>query len=75
MAEASALAQLDTANLNARQQASVQNAQNFLQMNMANLTNEQQTALFNAQAINQSLLTDQAQQMLQDSLMLHHKIK
>ena len=30
MAEASALAQLDTSNLNARQQASVQNANNFL---------------------------------------------
>jgi hypothetical protein len=60
MAEASALAQMDSANLNARQQSAVQNANNFLQLDMANLTNEQQTALFNAQAINQSLLTDQA---------------
>ena len=60
MAEASALAQMDSANLNARQQAAVQNANNFLQLDMANLTNEQQTSLFNAQAINQSLLTDQA---------------
>ena len=60
MSEAAALAQMDGANLNARQQAAVQNAGNFLQIDMANLTNEQQTGLFNAQAINQSLLTDQA---------------
>ena len=37
MAEASALANMDSANLNARQQSAVQNAQSFLQMDMANL--------------------------------------
>jgi hypothetical protein len=48
------------ANLNNRQQAAVQNAQNFLQMDMANLGNEQQTALFRAQQVAQALFTDQA---------------
>jgi len=47
-------------NLNNRQQAAVQQAQNFLSMNMANLTNEQQTAIFKSQQNIQSLFTDQA---------------
>jgi len=60
MAEAAALAQLDTANLSNRQQSAVQNAQNFLQYDMANLSNRQQTELFKAQQRVQSLFTDQA---------------
>ena len=60
MAEAAALANLDMANLSNRQQAAVQNAQNFLQMDMANLSNKQQTELFQAQQRIQSLFTDQA---------------
>jgi hypothetical protein len=60
MAEAAALANLDMANLNNRQQAAVQNAQNFLQMDMANLSNLQQTAMFKAQQNIQALFTDQA---------------
>jgi hypothetical protein len=60
MAEAAALAQLDTSNLNNRQQAAVQNAQNFLQYDMANLSNRQQTELFKAQQRVQALFTDQA---------------
>ena len=62
MAEASALANLDTANLSNRQQTAVLNAQNFLQMDMANLSNQQQTELFKAQQRTQSLFTDQAAQ-------------
>ena len=60
MAEASALANLDMANLSNRQQAAVQNAQNFLQIDMANLSNRQQTDLFKAQQRTQALFTDQA---------------
>ena len=60
MAEASALANLDTANLSMRQQSAVQNAQNFLQLEMANLSNKQQSELFKAQQRTQSLFTDQA---------------
>jgi len=60
MAEAAALAQLDTSNLNNRQQAAVQNAQNFLQYDMANLSNRQQTELFKTQQRVQALFTDQA---------------
>jgi hypothetical protein len=48
------------ANLNNRQQASVQNAQNFLQADLTNLSNQQQTELFKAQQRVQSLFTDQA---------------
>ena len=60
MAEASALSQLDSANLNARQQSAVQNASNFLQLDMANLSNEQQTALFKAQQQSSAIFNDQA---------------
>jgi len=60
MAEASALAQLDTQNLSNRQQSAVQNAQSFLQTDMANLSNRQQTDLFKAQQRIQSMFTDQA---------------
>jgi len=60
MAEAAALSQLDTQNLNNRQQAAVQNAQNFMQMDMTNLANEQQTAMFKSQQNIQALFTDQA---------------
>jgi hypothetical protein len=60
MAEAAALSQLDMANLSNRQQAAVQNAQNFMQMDMTNLSNEQQTGMFKAQQRIQSLFTDQA---------------
>jgi hypothetical protein len=60
MAEASALAQLDSQNLNNRQQTAVQNAQSFLQTDMANLSNRQQTELFKSQQRVQSMFTDQA---------------
>jgi hypothetical protein len=60
LAEASALANMDMANLNNRQQAAVQNAQNFLQADLTNLSNQQQTELFKAQQRVQSLFTDQA---------------
>ena len=49
MAEASALANLDTANLNVKTTGFCTKCKNFLQMDMANLSNEQQTALFKAQ--------------------------
>jgi hypothetical protein len=62
MGEASALANLDMSNLNNRQQAGVQNAQNFLQLDMANLSNIQQTELFKAQQRTQALFSDQAAQ-------------
>ena len=55
--------------------SAVQNAQSFLQMDMANLSNRQQTGMFGAQQQIQSLFTDQALKMLQDSSMQHHKIK
>jgi len=60
MAEAAALAQMDSANLNNRQQSAVMNAQAFMQMDMANLSNRQQTDIFKAQQRTQSLFTDQA---------------
>ena len=60
MAEAAALSQLDMTNLSNRQQAAVQNAQNFMQMDMQNLNNEQQTGMFTQQSVLQSLFTDQA---------------
>jgi len=47
-------------NLNNRQQAAVQNAQNFLQADLTNLNNKQSTELFKAQQRIQSLFTDQA---------------
>ena len=65
MAEAGALANLDMANLNNRQQSAVQNAQNFLQVDMANLSNRQQTDIFKAQQRVQSLFTDQAPKCIQ----------
>tara|TARA_R100000988_G_C3999622_1_gene168146 strand:- start:1467 stop:2183 length:717 start_codon:yes stop_codon:yes gene_type:complete len=60
MAEAAAISQLDISNLNNRQQAQVQNAQNFLQVDMANLSNDQQTALFKQQSLINSILSDSA---------------
>jgi hypothetical protein len=51
---------MDMANLNARQQAAVQNAQAFLAMDMANLDNAQKTALFKAQTLAQTALSDTA---------------
>jgi hypothetical protein len=60
MAEAAALANMDAANLNNRQQASVANAQSFMNRDMANLSNQQQTEMFKAQSRTQSLFTDQA---------------
>ena len=36
----------ESANLNNRQQAEIQNAEAFLKMDLTNLNNEQQTALF-----------------------------
>jgi hypothetical protein len=54
---AAVLSQLDTANLNARQQAAVQNAQNFMQVDMANLSNQQQTEMFKAQQRVQALFS------------------
>jgi hypothetical protein len=53
---------MEQQNLNARQQAAVQNAQSFLAMDMTNLNNMQQTELFRAQQNIQSLFTDQAAQ-------------
>jgi hypothetical protein len=50
------------ANLNNRQQAAVQNAQNFLQVDMANLSARQQVSMFEAQSRVQSILTDTAAQ-------------
>jgi hypothetical protein len=46
--------------LSNRQQAAVQNAQNFLQVDMANLSNQQQVEMFSAQQRQQALFTDQA---------------
>jgi hypothetical protein len=60
MAEAAALADLDRANLNNRQQAAVQNAQNFLQVDMANLNNQQQVEMFKSQQRIQSIFNDSA---------------
>jgi CRISPR/Cas system CSM-associated protein Csm2 small subunit len=60
MAEAAQIANLETANLNNRQQAAVQNANAFLQMDMTNLNFQQQTSLFKAQEQIKSLLTDAA---------------
>jgi hypothetical protein len=62
MAQAAALANMDTANLNNRQQAAVQNAQAFLQMDLTNVNNTQQTEMFRTQSNIQALLTDQAAQ-------------
>jgi dimeric dUTPase (all-alpha-NTP-PPase superfamily) len=75
MAEAAALSKLDTANLNNRQQAAVQNAQSFLQVDMANLANHQQTdCLRHSKEYNQCLLT-KLLRMLLDNLMHLVKIK
>jgi hypothetical protein len=52
------MSRLETQNLNNRQQAAVQNAQNFLQIDMKNLENRQQTSIFKAQAIVNSLVSD-----------------
>jgi hypothetical protein len=60
MADAAAMSQMDMANLNNRQQAAVQNAQNFLQADLTNLSNAQQMELFKSQQITQALFTDQA---------------
>jgi len=60
MAEASALANMDMANLNNRQQSAVTNAQTFLQRDMANMSNKQQVEIFRGQQRVQSLFTDQA---------------
>lgn len=54
------IANLDTTNLNNRQQAAVANAQAFLQMDMKNLDARQQTAIVNTQARLQGLMSDQA---------------
>jgi hypothetical protein len=60
MADAAAMSQMDMANLNNRQQASVQNAQAFLAMDMKNLDLEQQTSMFKAQSNIQAIFSDQA---------------
>ena len=52
--------QLQKANLDARMQAQVTNAQNFLQMDLANLNNEQQSRTLEYQSIIQGIFTDQA---------------
>jgi hypothetical protein len=62
MAQASAIAQADMANLNNRQQAAVQNAQNFLQMDFRNLDIAQQNDMFKNQSVIQSIFTDAAAQ-------------
>jgi hypothetical protein len=56
-------------NLNNRQQSAVLNAQQYFQMDMANLDNNQQANLQNVQLRQQTLLSDQAAQMLQSNLM------
>lgn len=48
------------ANLNRRQQTSLQNAQAKLQLESQNLSNRQQTSILNAQQKQQALLSDQA---------------
>ena len=60
LAQASALANLDIANLNNRQQAATQNSQQFLQLDLQNLNNAQQSAILNSQQQVQALLTDTA---------------
>jgi hypothetical protein len=60
MAQASAIAQADMANLNNRQQAAVQNAQSFLQMDFRNLDIQQQADMFKNQSVIQSIFTDAA---------------
>jgi hypothetical protein len=49
-------------NLNNRQQAAVQNAQNFLQMDFRNLDISQQADMFKNQSVIQSLFTDASAQ-------------
>jgi len=53
------IAQLDTQNLNNRQQAAVNNAQSFLQMDLTNLNNEQQAAVISTQLRMQKLMSNQ----------------
>jgi hypothetical protein len=60
MAQASAIAQADMANLSNRQQAAVQNAQSFLQMDFRNLDISQQNDMFKTQSVVQGLFTDAA---------------
>ena len=60
LAEAAALANLETASLNNRQAAAVQTAQNLLQQDLSNLSNRQQTSIFKSQQSIQSMFTDAA---------------
>ena len=73
MAEAAALSQLDMANLSNRQQAAVQNAQNFMQMDMANLSNQQQTDMFKGNKEYNLCLQTKLLRMQHDNLMLQVK--
>jgi hypothetical protein len=60
MQEATALAQLDVANLGVRERLQVENAKNFLSYDMANLDNAQQASIMRAQLEQQRILSDQA---------------
>ena len=68
IAEATALASLETASLNNRQKAAVENAKNFLQLDMANLSNTQQASKIQYERITQSLLTDAAEQNINNKI-------
>jgi len=59
---ATSMAQLDIANLDAQTKLAAQNAQSFLQMDLANLNNRQQAAVIDAQMQQQALLSNQAAQ-------------
>lgn len=59
-ADANIFAQFQLANLNARQQASLANAEKYHAVNMANLSNTQQANLVSTQARLQTLLSDQS---------------
>lgn len=55
---ASILANMNVADLNARENVAVTNAKSFLQMDITNLANEQQTKLVNAQMKQQAIMED-----------------
>jgi len=59
---ATTVAGMDTANLNARLQAAVSNAKNFLSVDLTNLTNQQAVNTLDYQALVKSVFTDAAQE-------------
>ena len=54
------MANFETANMDARQAAAIQNARSFLEMDLANLTNEQQAEVVNTQAMVDAIFNDQS---------------